>query len=51
MRLAVEDSLGVIRLVKTATGKEIVRLEAPEQTRLLPRGFTPVRQLDRSWSC
>jgi hypothetical protein len=39
--LAVEDSLGAIRLVRSETGEELVRLEAPEQTRLLPRGFTP----------
>jgi WD40 repeat protein len=39
--LAVEDSLGAIRLVRSESGEELVRLEAPEQTRLLPRGFTP----------
>jgi WD40 repeat protein/tRNA A-37 threonylcarbamoyl transferase component Bud32 len=32
---------GVIRLVETATGREYVRLEAPEQTRLVPQCFTP----------
>jgi serine/threonine protein kinase/WD40 repeat protein/tetratricopeptide (TPR) repeat protein len=31
----------VIRLVEPATGREYVRLEAPEQTRLAPQCFTP----------
>jgi serine/threonine protein kinase/WD40 repeat protein len=39
--LAVEDSAGAIRLVSTVTGKLVVRLEAPEQTRLVPKSFTP----------
>jgi serine/threonine protein kinase/WD40 repeat protein/Tfp pilus assembly protein PilF len=41
--LAVEDtgSAGVIRLVRTESGVDLARLEAPEQTRLLPRCFTP----------
>jgi serine/threonine protein kinase/WD40 repeat protein/Flp pilus assembly protein TadD len=39
--VAVEDSPGAIRLVETETGKDVVRLEAPEQTRLIPRSFTP----------
>jgi hypothetical protein len=30
-----------VRLVRTATGKEVARLTAPEQTRLLPQCFTP----------
>jgi tetratricopeptide (TPR) repeat protein len=39
--LAVEDSAGVIRLVSTANGALVVRLESPEQTRLTPLSFTP----------
>jgi serine/threonine protein kinase/WD40 repeat protein len=39
--LAVEDSAGAIRLVRPDTGAELARLEAPEQTRLLPAAFTP----------
>jgi WD40 repeat protein len=39
--LAVEDSPGAIRLVRCEGGEELVRLEAPEQTRLSPRCFTP----------
>jgi serine/threonine protein kinase/WD40 repeat protein len=39
--LAVDDSPGVIRLVKCRTGTELVRLEAPEQTSLVPGCFTP----------
>jgi WD40 repeat protein len=39
--LAVEDSAGAIRLVRTESGAEMARLEAPEQTRLIPRHFTP----------
>jgi eukaryotic-like serine/threonine-protein kinase len=37
---AVSDSPGAIRLVETATGTDVVRLEAPEQTLLIPRSFT-----------
>jgi serine/threonine protein kinase/WD40 repeat protein len=39
--VAVEDTAGAIRLVATDTGAEVLRLEAPEQTRLRPRCFTP----------
>jgi WD40 repeat protein len=39
--LAVGDKPGVIRLVVPDTGKEIARLTAPEQARLLPCCFTP----------
>jgi WD40 repeat protein len=39
--LAVEGELGAVRLVETATGREIARLEGPEQTRLWPKCFSP----------
>jgi WD40 repeat protein len=39
--LAVEDSAGAIRLVRPESGGEVTRLEAPEQTQLRPRCFTP----------
>jgi WD40 repeat protein/tetratricopeptide (TPR) repeat protein len=39
--LAVEGSAGAIRLVHPESRAEIARLEAPEQTRLAPRCFTP----------
>jgi WD40 repeat protein len=39
--LAVEDSPGAIRLVRPESGREVARLEAPEQTQLMPRCFTP----------
>jgi WD40 repeat protein len=39
--LAVEDAPGAIRLVRTESGAEVARLEAPEQTRLMPGCFTP----------
>jgi eukaryotic-like serine/threonine-protein kinase len=39
--LAVEDAPGVIRLVETDTGREVVRLESPEQSRLSPQCFSP----------
>jgi serine/threonine protein kinase/WD40 repeat protein len=39
--LALEGAPGVVRLVQTATGKEVARLTAPEQTRLTPQCFTP----------
>jgi WD40 repeat protein/tetratricopeptide (TPR) repeat protein len=39
--LAVEDSPGAIRLVRPQDRAELTRLEAPEQTLLLPRCFTP----------
>jgi serine/threonine protein kinase/WD40 repeat protein len=38
--LAVEDSPGAIRLVRPESGRELARLEAPEQTRLIPDCFT-----------
>jgi serine/threonine protein kinase/WD40 repeat protein/Tfp pilus assembly protein PilF len=39
--LAIGDKPGVVRLLKTATGTEIARLTAPEQTRFNPYCFTP----------
>jgi WD40 repeat protein len=39
--VAVMGGGGVIRLIETATGREYVRLEAAEQSRLGPRCFTP----------
>jgi WD40 repeat protein len=39
--LALDDAPGIVRLVRTATGKEVARLSAPEQTRLRPLYFTP----------
>jgi serine/threonine protein kinase/WD40 repeat protein/Tfp pilus assembly protein PilF len=39
--LALGDAPGVVRLVVTDTGAEVVRLTAPEQVRLLPCCFTP----------
>jgi serine/threonine protein kinase/WD40 repeat protein len=39
--LALEDVPSVVRLVWTATGKEVARLTAPEQTRLTEMCFTP----------
>ncbi len=39
--LAVGDKPGVVRLFQTATGLEIARLTAPEQTRFNPCCFTP----------
>jgi WD40 repeat protein/tetratricopeptide (TPR) repeat protein len=37
--LALEDVPGLVRLVVSATGKEVARLTAPEQTRLQPLCF------------
>jgi tetratricopeptide (TPR) repeat protein len=37
----VEASAGAIRLVRPESGRELARLEAPEQTQLLPCCFTP----------
>jgi WD40 repeat protein len=39
--MALEDVPGVVRLVVPDTGRELVRLSAPEQTRLRPLAFTP----------
>jgi serine/threonine protein kinase/WD40 repeat protein/tetratricopeptide (TPR) repeat protein len=39
--IAVDDTPGAIRLAETDSGVEVVRLEAPEQTRLIPCAFTP----------
>jgi WD40 repeat protein len=39
--LALGDVPGTIRLIETDTGKEIARLTAPEQGRLMPCCFTP----------
>jgi hypothetical protein len=39
--LSLSDAPGVVRLIQTATGKEVARLTGPEQTRLLPQCFTP----------
>jgi serine/threonine protein kinase/WD40 repeat protein len=39
--LALSDVPGVVRLLRTATGKEVARLTAPEQTSLVPQCFTP----------
>ena len=38
--LAVEKDLGAIRLVEPGSGREIVRLEAPLRSRLIPSYFT-----------
>jgi WD40 repeat protein len=38
--LAVEEPVGALRLVDTASGADVLRLEAPEQTRLRPVHFT-----------
>jgi serine/threonine protein kinase/WD40 repeat protein len=39
--LALGDAPSLVRLVITDTGEEIARLTVPEQTRLIPCGFTP----------
>ncbi len=39
--LAVEESPGAIRLVRPESGEMLALLEAPEQTQLVPRCFTP----------
>jgi tetratricopeptide (TPR) repeat protein len=39
--LAVEDSAGAIRLARPESGRELARLQAPEQTQLSPQCFTP----------
>jgi WD40 repeat protein len=39
--LALGEAPSVVRLVRPATGKEVARLTAPEQTRLKPQCFTP----------
>jgi WD40 repeat protein len=39
--LAISDVLGVIRLLETATGKELARLTGPEATWYTPNCFTP----------
>jgi WD40 repeat protein len=39
--LALSDSPGAICLVRPESGALVARLEAPDQTILLPRGFTP----------
>jgi WD40 repeat protein len=39
--LAQSDDPGIVRLVRTTTGKEVARLTAPEQTHLSPKCFTP----------
>jgi WD40 repeat protein len=39
--LAVEDSAGAIRMVRPGSGRVLARLEAPEQTQVLPCCFTP----------
>jgi serine/threonine protein kinase/WD40 repeat protein len=39
--LALDDVPGVVRLVDPGTGREVARLTAPAETRLLPRTFTP----------
>jgi hypothetical protein len=39
--LALDDVPGVVRLVEPGTGREVARLTAPVETRLLPRAFTP----------
>jgi serine/threonine protein kinase/WD40 repeat protein len=40
LQLAVEDAPGVVRLVKTETGAEIVRLETTEQSRFWSQTFS-----------
>jgi WD40 repeat protein len=39
--LALEGEAGEIRLVEPTNGREYVRLDAPEQARLIPKCFTP----------
>jgi serine/threonine protein kinase/WD40 repeat protein len=39
--LALDDVPGVVRLVEPGTGREVARLTAPVETRLMPRAFTP----------
>ena len=39
--LAVTGDAGEIRLVEPMSGREYVRLDAPDQTRLCPQCFTP----------
>ncbi len=39
--MAVEDSVGAVRLVETDTGALLVRLESSEQSRLPPQCFSP----------
>jgi WD40 repeat protein len=39
--LAFDDELGTVRLVRTATGKEVLRLAGPEHNRYEPGCFTP----------
>jgi serine/threonine protein kinase/WD40 repeat protein len=39
--MALEEAPSVVRLVRTATGKEVARLTAPEQARLRAVCFTP----------
>ena len=39
--MALDAEPGVVRLVDPATGREVARLTAPEQTRLCPHCFTP----------
>jgi WD40 repeat protein/tRNA A-37 threonylcarbamoyl transferase component Bud32 len=39
--LALTGAMSEVRLLETATGREIARLTVPEQTRVSPRGFSP----------
>lgn len=39
--LALGDELSVVRLVETASGRELARLTIPESTRVHPKCFTP----------
>ena len=39
--LAVMDDPGIVRLVRVGTGKELARLAAPVECRLIPWCFTP----------
>jgi WD40 repeat protein len=39
--IAVQEGLGAVRLVETATGRELARPVAPEESRLFPQCFSP----------
>jgi WD40 repeat protein len=39
--IAVQEGLGAVRLVETASGRELARPAAPEESRLFPQCFSP----------